>query len=122
MNRKWQTCPRRMAEAGPWRHRENLDRWRRSPVGDICSFCGSLEPERFLQRLHEGWYLGPTDKRYKAYLGPEVGTQHAKFYYQHFSLQQQEEFLALYNSGQMNIGYPYGLYVLPFFAKPASNE
>lgn len=46
------------------------------------------------------------------------GRQVAKFYYQHLSDEQRTEFIELINSGQMQIGYPGHLYVLPFFAQP----
>lgn len=71
-----QTCPRRMNEYGPWKRTEGLDEWRadrglagQNHVGLSCSFCGSLHPDRFMELLRDGWVLGPTDKRYKAYLG-----------------------------------------------------
>lgn len=70
-----QTCPRRMAEAGPWERAEGLDSWTtgrgvtgQDAVGLSCSFCGSLNPARFMELVHEGWIVGPTDKNYKAYL------------------------------------------------------
>lgn len=47
--------------------------------------------------------------------GPE-----AKFYYQHLSVEQRDEFIALYNERRMKVGYPGHLYVLPFFAVPGS--
>lgn len=63
-------CPRR-AEAplqlpGP-------DRWDNRPslaqgIGPCCSYCGSLNPEVFMEKIREGWIVGPTDKSYKAYL------------------------------------------------------
>jgi hypothetical protein len=33
-----------------------------------CSYCGSLEPGRFLDLIEAGWIVEPTDKNYKAYL------------------------------------------------------
>lgn len=71
-----QTCPRRMADLGPWQREEGLDEWRadrgvigQGKVGLSCSFCGSLHPDRFMELVREGWIVGPTDKSYKAYLG-----------------------------------------------------
>lgn len=45
--------------------------------------------------------------------------QEAKFYYQHLSDEQRMEFIALYNSKQMKVGYPGHFYRLPFFCRPA---
>ena len=133
-----QSCPRRMKEMGPWEREENLDAWRESGrvPGLSCSFCGSLHPERFLELITEGWVVEPTDKTYKAYLGhapateersvmpgeplPPVAGGRAKFYYQHFSDEQQQYFIDLYNSRQMHIANPGYFYVLPFFLRVAT--
>jgi hypothetical protein len=48
------------------------------------------------------------------------GSQSAKFYYQHLSEAQRDEFIELVNSRQMQIGYPGHLYVTPFFAQARS--
>lgn len=70
-----QTCPRRMREYGPWERADSLDSWTTShgvvgqdQVGLSCSFCGSLNPDRFMELVREGWIVGPADKSYKAYL------------------------------------------------------
>lgn len=174
-----QTCPRRMAEYGPWEHAEGLDSWTtghgvtgQDAIGLSCSFCGSLNPDRFMELVRQGWIVGPTDKSYKAYLDrpatdeekraskerwlasnigqalkraadaegktPEQAAEEldrayqvenptvdcagtvAKFYYQHLSAEQQDEFIALHNERRMNVGYPGRLYVPPFFAAPSS--
>lgn len=134
-----QTCPRRMSDWGPWERAENLDTWTtghgvigQDRVGLSCSFCGSLNPDRFMELVREGWVVGPTDKSYKAYLGrsaadsnhagPESCSQEAKFYFQHLSAEQQAEFIELHNAGQMKIGYPGRLYTLPYFAGSGSRE
>jgi hypothetical protein len=64
-----------MAEYGPWEHAEGLDSWTtghgvvgQDAIGLSCSFCGSLNPDRFMELVREGWIVGPTDKSYKAYL------------------------------------------------------
>jgi len=172
-----QTCPRRMLELGGWARTEGLDTWDlrssmadREPVGLVCSFCGSLNPDRFIELARAGWLVGPTDKNYKVYLAkpltdeeqaerraswlasftplevravadgagktpeeyraeleavyeqqvaPTVqGSTEAKFYLQHLSVEQQGEFIRLYNEGGMKVGYPGHLYVLPYFAQP----
>lgn len=58
------------------------------------------------------------DERWAEEPAPSVGRQ-AKFYYQHLSREQQDDFIALYNSKRMRVGYPGRFYQLPFFAKPA---
>lgn len=111
------TCPRRMEEMGPWPREEGLDTF----INDRCSFCGSLSPELFLERVKAGDELGPTDKNYKVYIHkPPWG----KFYFQHFSPEQCEEFVALLNDKKLHIGYPGRFYVLPFFIRvePRSDE
>ncbi|WP_297827405.1 hypothetical protein [Mycobacterium sp.] len=63
-------CPRR-AEAihqapGPdtWTSRESLS----GGIGPTCSYCGSLHPDTFMEKIRAGWIVEPTDKPYKAYL------------------------------------------------------
>lgn len=75
MRRPKQTCPRRMSDLGPWPREEGQDTWTtghglvgQAAVGRSCSFCGSLDPDRFMELVREGWIVGPTDKSYKAYL------------------------------------------------------
>ena len=133
-----QTCPRRMTEFGGWERREGIDEWMESPrregeLTPFCSFCGSLNPEKFLELVADGWSVGPTDKNYKAYLRqasvnpsdqliasgeplPEpIRHIQSKFYYQHLTSEQQRRFIDLYNGGLMQIGEPGYFYVLPFF-------
>lgn len=43
------------------------------------------------------------------------GEMLGKFYYQHLSEGQKDEFLELLRSGEMHVGYPGHFYVLPFF-------
>lgn len=176
-----QTCPRRMQELGPWPRDAGPDTWAtgrglggRDASGPSCSFCGSLDPDRFMELVRDGWIVGPTDKSYKAYLdkpateeekqrkkrnwlagdlaeaiklsaeadgktpeevadeleatyrashpmGDSAGTV-AKFYFQHLSEEQCREFIDLYNSRQMTVGYPSHFYRWPFFMKPATES
>lgn len=137
-----QTCPRRMSEMGPWERDEDQDVWyeddrgseevgRPSP-GPRCSFCGSLHPEKFLELIADGWTVEPTDKTYKAYLSlvldqprSDVGSDaplsvalfggRAKFYYQHFTEEQMQRFVDLYNDNTMRLGRPGYFYRMPFF-------
>lgn len=74
-----QTCPRRMDELGPQAREEGLDSWvsggglaGQGSMGRSCSYCGSLEPDRFMELVRDGWVVGPTDKSYKVYLGKPV--------------------------------------------------
>lgn len=125
-----QTCPRRMAEYGPWERTESIDRWEdrgglvgQEAIGLSCSFCGSLHPDRFLELIRKGWIVGPTDKAYKAYLEPpqaDQGGNRAKFYFPHLSPEQQDQFIELHNSRQMQIGYPGHFYVPPYFTSPTT--
>jgi len=63
-------CPRRVEAPfqapGPdrWRDRASFA----GGIGPSCSYCGSLKPETFMDRVRDGWIVGPTDKSYKAYL------------------------------------------------------
>jgi hypothetical protein len=105
-------CPRRNEGGGAARF-PGPDTWR-DLDGDLrCSFCGSLHPDRFMERIKAGEKLGPTDKTYKAYLDAPPW---AKFYYQHLSEEQRAEFIELVNAKRINIGEPGYLYVTPFFA------
>ena len=94
-------------------------------LGLSCSFCGSLHPDRFMELIREGWNVGPTDKNYKAYLSrlpasEEANSIEAKFYYQHLSPEQQVEFVELYNTKRMHVGYPGRFYRWPFFMGPVT--
>lgn len=63
-------CPRR-SEAS--RQSPGPDRWNdhasiSTGIGPCCSYCGSLNPETFMDKIRNGWIVEPTDKNYKAYL------------------------------------------------------
>ncbi|HEY2763436.1 MAG TPA: hypothetical protein VGJ13_05400 [Pseudonocardiaceae bacterium] len=113
-------CPRRAEnEPGPWQYPqgEGLDGFERGHglVGQsdpACTYCGSLSGDRFMELVHEGAEVGPTDKSYKAYVGGQ-----AKFYFQHLSDAQKLEFVELLNAGKVQIGYPGHFYVPPFFVR-----
>lgn len=101
-----QTCPRRMEEFGPWEHEENLDHW----LDDgTCSFCGSIKPDAFLERIRAGEQVQPTDKNYKAYIG-----ERDKFYFQHFTEEQWHELVRLLNEKKVSFAYPGYFYCLPY--------
>ena len=103
-------CPRRGESAGPFKLPEE-DAW---GEGKTCSYCGSLDPDVFLDRARKGEELGPTDKDYKVYVGK---TDNEKFYFQHLGREQRVEFVRLMNEKKLNIGYPGHFYVLPFFVR-----
>lgn len=50
----------------------------------------------------------------------EASSTEAKFYYQHLNVEQQDEFIFLYNDRRMTVGYPGHFYQPPFFTKPAT--
>lgn len=67
-------------------------------------------PEQIAEDVEAQW----------AALPHNPGRTVAKFYYQHLSDAQRDEFVELVNSGRIRFGYPGHLYVLPFFARPAA--
>ncbi len=84
-----QTCGRRMADYGPWERAENLDSW--DKVGDdlVCSFCGSLHPDRVIELIREyGWSIvDRSTMSYKMYIHrrdvPNVSFGGIKYYRWH---------------------------------------
>lgn len=48
---------------------------------------------------------------------PRGKTVHAKFYFQHFSADEQQRFIDLLNAKKLNLAYPGHFYVSPFFAR-----
>lgn len=115
------TCPRRIEMFGVWEYKEGMDSYETGS----CSFCGSMEPNIFMQAVRDGALLEPTDKNYKVYieLGPKDMT---KFYFQHLDATQREEFVDLYSRGKIRV---WGIdekgnqhdrgrfYVLPYFMR-----
>ena len=114
------TCPRRVEDGALHVYGgENSDTWGvRDHDGRLhCSYCGSVEPEQFMDYIKGEGQLGVTDKNYKAYLG-DAGR--GKFYYQHLSTEQRHEFIQLLNEQKVNFGYPGFFTVLPYFIGRAS--
>lgn len=121
-----QRCPRRY-EIG--NGDEGTDTWdvrtqmHKGLQARHCSWCGSLHPDDFMRLVKDGWMVGATDKSYKAYLGsPDPGgsSMETKFYFQHLSDEQKQEFVDLYNARQIVFSGGIGFYRLPFFMKPRS--
>ena len=116
---------------------------------NTCSYCGSLNPDTFMERLRKGDVeVIPTDKNYKAYLrnlegapflqhyrscpqdakctGPDDCTHwvtreqdQTKFYFQHLNEEQQTEFIKIFNEKKMKLAMPGHFYRTPFFCTPA---
>jgi hypothetical protein len=111
-------CPQRVE--GPFKYPE-YDTWESD---NSCSFCGSMNPDAFMAHVEAGDVeLEPTDKNYKVYVvlprkpGESENTlhAHAKFYFQHLSVEQRKRFVELLNEAKLSIAYPGRFYVLPFF-------
>lgn len=132
------TCPRRREDGthtadSPFHFAgEFLDEWKVREDAEnpglmntgmpTCSYCGSLNPDFFLEKAEEGWEVGPTDKNYKAYFQNPDGPGRGKFYYQHLDGDQRRRFIALYNDKKMVISYPGSFYVMPYFCIPAPGK
>jgi hypothetical protein len=126
-----QKCPRRIQDGrdNGWMSqtddpRNNPDTWniRRQMAGGVlakhCSYCGSLHPDQFMLMAKDEWVLGPTDKATKVYVhgkGEGSGRMESKFYFQHLSIEQRQEFVDMLNNDILAIGYPFEFYVPPFF-------
>lgn len=104
-----QVCPRRAETIGASTvfNIPVEDTW----IQDRCSYCGSLRPALALERIAAGAEVTPTDKSYKMYLGND------KAYFQHFSREQAEEFIRLYNAHEMKI-LGGDFYVKPYWMVP----
>lgn len=124
---------------------ENSDDGRAVWTGDSnCSYCGSLHPDVFMERIEAGTVkLCPTDKSYKVYVhaepdsagffqtfrGPDDPggddpskwvwttreTNQTKFYFQHLSVDQRKRFVELLNEKKLKLDVPGYFYRLPFF-------
>lgn len=108
-------CPRRVENSGVFKYPVE-DSWQQfDGQFSHCSYCGSMNPEELLKMLRIGeCSLGPTDKNYKVYIEYNK-TRETKFYFQHFSEVQKQEFVELFNQKTFKICYPGYFYVLPFF-------
>lgn len=93
---------------------EPTDTWREDGT---CSYCGSVSPSLFFERVLAGDEVGPTDKNYKAYIG-----ERGKFYFQHLSEEEKNRFIELYNNKTMKLGFPGHFYSRPFFCAVAPKE
>ncbi|NUP39507.1 MAG: hypothetical protein HOY76_21470 [Streptomyces sp.] len=95
--------------------RAKKERWLAGSIGQALKRAAEAEgktPEQVTEELDQAYRNGNP-------MADSSGIA-AKFYYQHLSTAQQSEFIALYNEHRMKVGHPGRLYVLPFFAGPAS--
>lgn len=111
-----QHCPRRIADGygpdSPFKTPKDGDIFFK-PQNDVysrCSYCGSMSEEDFFDAITKKIALGPTDKKYKVYVG-----DFGKFYFQHLSVDGQRRFIELYNAREVKFSEPGIFYVLPFF-------
>jgi len=85
-----------------------------------CTWCGSLQPERFMEMLTlPGYTLGPTTKSYKVYVHHAGDRWTGKFYFQHLDEAQQHEFAELLIHRKLLIAEPGYFTVLPPFVPRA---
>jgi len=84
-----QVCPRRVE--APYQITEPPDSWqvRNDSEGRglgnglvCCSYCGSLRPEDFMEMIRRGYYVAPTDKNYKVYVGRPLTDEEREAYKQ----------------------------------------
>lgn len=100
-------CPRRNENPAANLMFPDGDEWK----AGRCSYCGSMHPDRFMELVRAGSVLGTTSKSYKVYV------ENGKFYFQHLSHEQRQEFVDLYNARKVNTDFPFNPY--PFFMVPA---
>lgn len=106
-------CPRRRESPHGATHNIDVgDVWKQGSRGHlVCSWCGSSHPDHVFNAIRDGLTLEPTDKDYKVYIPG------GKFYFQHFSNEEQAKFVELMNDQKIVIAFPGHFYVLPYFVK-----
>lgn len=137
-------CPRRPADPGHvFKFLSAEDDWRDD---GSCSYCGSMNPDTLMERLEAGTVsIGATDKNYKIYVHNEGGEPFrqtyrdcprdsdctyencthwvtrdidtTKFYFMHFSQEQMQRFVDLYNEKRLKFSGGFSFYVWPYFMK-----
>lgn len=83
MTRQRHTCPYRRLAAKPARTAQYQDAWVRRDTGGTgevtCSWCGSLQPARFMELAGQGWIVLPGDTDDQAGIGePATSAQAAR--------------------------------------------
>jgi hypothetical protein len=66
----------------------------------------------------QGWGTGHSPYTW-IMIRPQGPTTHLKFYFEHLDADQQQRFIDLYNAKKINLEPNFGLYVWPFFMRPA---
>jgi len=95
-----QTCPRRLADIGPWERSRDLDTWHLVGKDKICSFCGSLHPDRVIELIKQHGFkiVDRSTKSYKMYINqpnvPNASFGGIKYYRYH----DTEKFIDDWNS------------------------
>lgn len=93
-----------------WQFRE---KFKEKKLNNFCSFCGSLNPDIFLDLIEKGGILVPTDKDYKAYI--EYENSGSKFYFWHLSKDHINKYLELAERKKIKFDYPGFFYRKPYF-------
>jgi len=88
---------------------------------DRCSYCGSISSASFIKAMEDGCKLTPTDKNYKVYVDLP-GRSHAKFYFQHLSMEGCDKFIELHNAMKLKLAEPGYFYTAPYFVKFEKKE
>jgi restriction system protein len=111
-------CPRRNEgfypsisknEDDKWVHRGALEK----QYDSYCSYCGSLNPDVFLELVEKGAQLVPTDKDYKAYI--KYKGAEPKFYFMHLDENGIRKYIELSEKKKINFSYPGFFYQKPYF-------
>ena len=111
-----QRCPRRDEGFPAVSAYPATDNWNERGSVRTCSYCGSLHPDDVFAAIEAFGELGPTDKTYKVYVHlPQAGQK--KFYFQHFTTEEQRRFVELLNDGRIKFRGFGGFYVAPYFIR-----
>lgn len=109
------TCPRRVTGV------ENADYWVND--GAVCSYCGSINPMKFLALVASGdadiVESGSESAAITEKFAEEI--KHYVFHYKHFSSNQRSYFKYLLGQGYIGIRTPDGVFNKPFFMQDGYN-
>lgn len=94
-----QTCPRRINELGPWEKKENVDYWRMIGSDKVCSFCGSLHPDRVIELIKKNGIqiVERSTKSYKWYIHQENVPNAMYGGIKYYRFHDTDEFIKQYN-------------------------
>jgi hypothetical protein len=95
-----------------------------------------MHPDDLFAAIDAGAMITGTDKNYKIYvdapspdLGQRVDNDNAhlmardcKFYFYHFDEAHMVRFIELYNTKKLNLEPMFGLYRMPFFMRPKTEN